>query len=92
MGKWNKVPKEMRICKNCNKDKVEDETHFLLQCSKYEHLRQVAMGYIFENEDLNLNNKSEIKTLKDFFSNGSLTSLNILGQFIKDAFNSRESK
>ena len=50
------------------------------------------MGYIFENEDLNLNNKSEIKTLKDFFSNGSLTSLNILGQFIKDAFNSRESK
>ena len=59
---------------------MEDELHFLLECSKYEQFRENAVRTIFEKHKLNLNK---------LFKNGSLTSLNILGKFINQE---RENK
>ena len=39
-GRWNKpnkTPRENRKCKNCNI--LEDEYHFLFECTRYNHLR-----------------------------------------------------
>ena len=35
-GRFNNTPVDERICKLCDQNVVEDETHFILHCSKYE--------------------------------------------------------
>ena len=35
-----KMPREQRICKLCVMNKVEDETHFLVECEAYQNRRK----------------------------------------------------
>ena len=39
-GRWRGVPKEQRLCKVCECNEIEDEIHFLMECSAYRGLRQ----------------------------------------------------
>jgi len=34
-GRWNKIPRNQRICKNCILNKIEDENHLLFECQMY---------------------------------------------------------
>ena len=34
-GRYNKIPRDNILCKNCSPKKIEDEVHFLLTCPKY---------------------------------------------------------
>jgi hypothetical protein len=38
-GRFSSTPLEERTCEICNQNVVEDETHFLFNCEKYNHLR-----------------------------------------------------
>ena len=38
-GRYDNTPREQRLCKSCNMNKIEDEFHFLLVCPKYRDLR-----------------------------------------------------
>ena len=38
-GRWKRIPRDSRICSQCEDKQVEDELHFLLKCSKYNNLR-----------------------------------------------------
>ena len=40
-GRYLNIPKHERICTACNSGEVEDNKHFLLNCSLYMPLRQV---------------------------------------------------
>jgi hypothetical protein len=31
-GRYTKIPRNERICKNCTNQEIEDETHFLTKC------------------------------------------------------------
>lgn len=42
-GRYDSTPREQRICKSCNMNKIEDEYHFLLVCPNY---RQLRMKYL----------------------------------------------
>ena len=42
------MPRESRLCPLCKSDQVENETHFLLQCSKYSLQRQTFLNRINE--------------------------------------------
>jgi len=44
-GRWTGTKVEDRICSHCNLNKIEDEEHFLTECTKYNHLRQ----HLYEN-------------------------------------------
>ena len=49
-GRHQNIPREERICENCALNKIEDEKHFLLECSKYsslrsQHLDKLTNGY-----------------------------------------------
>ena len=35
VGRYRNIPLENRLCRACNDDIVEDEIHFLCQCTKY---------------------------------------------------------
>ena len=39
-GRYNKINREQRICKHCNKNEIDDEEHFFLSCSKNEPIRK----------------------------------------------------
>ena len=38
-GRWRGTPKELRLCKQCTMNVIEDLEHFLLVCPKYSTLR-----------------------------------------------------
>ena len=56
-----KTPVNNRLCMYCNNDKVEDETHFLVDCEFYSDLRnevfRKAITYNSNFNDLSLTNK-----------------------------------
>ena len=35
-----KTPAELRVCRQCNSNMVEDEVHFLMECARHESLRE----------------------------------------------------
>jgi hypothetical protein len=34
-GRFNNINRNERFCFNCNKNSIEDEYHFILECSRY---------------------------------------------------------
>ena len=38
-GKWNRTPKEQRLCKQCNQGEEETIFHFIFDCHKYKDIR-----------------------------------------------------
>ena len=48
LGRWakpNKIPLDNRKCRSC--DVLEDEFHFILQCSRYQDLREIYIKRYF---------------------------------------------
>ena len=39
-GRFNNINRNERFCFNCNKNSIEDEYHFILECSRYDDLRR----------------------------------------------------
>ena len=90
-GRWTNIERENRLCKQCTENKIEDEIHFLFQCTKYTAERQKTFETIKTKTNIDLsNNETKIENLKLLFASGSLSSLNTLGKFIKDSFSKRE--
>ena len=54
-GRYGKIPLEERICPLCSGNKIEDETHLLLDCQRYSSMRDIFLSkietklMIFEN-------------------------------------------
>ena len=38
-GRYDKIPRDERLCSLCNCNKIEDETHFLLDCPSFSSIR-----------------------------------------------------
>ena len=45
-GRHPYIPIEMRLCQLCDKNKIEDEEHFLMECEVYSEERTVAFDNI----------------------------------------------
>ena len=52
--KQHKAKREEIICKFCDLNEVEDEFHFLLQCSNYMGLGKELIDYIMSTENIDL--------------------------------------
>ena len=48
-GRYRNVSKDQRLCSFCNKNAVEDELHFLLECCHYNKYREVFIETISKN-------------------------------------------
>ena len=42
-GRYNKVPKEHRLCKFCQMNKIKREEHFILECPAYKEQRSLLL-------------------------------------------------
>ena len=49
-NKGASIPVEERLCLVCKRNCVEDEKHFLIDCTEYESLRQQLYFHISEND------------------------------------------
>ena len=88
--KWFKAKKEERICKYCDLNEVEDETHFLLQCRNYKDCRKGLIDYLMSTENINLTFGNKLEKLKLLFVSCSRGLLNALGKFVLKAYKKRE--
>ena len=46
-GRYDNVPQDQRLCKSCNRNRIEDEFHFLLVCPKNRELRKTYFKTYF---------------------------------------------
>ena len=63
-GKWYKINKEKRLSTICNLNAIEDEFHFLTNCSNYKKLRKSPFKSIQDNEHIDLS-WGNIKKLRE---------------------------
>ena len=84
------MPREFRLCPLCKSNQVENETHFLLQCSKYSLQRQTFLNGI--NEIIpDIERKSISESIK-FFMNSNDYHLNkLVRKFISLCINIRDT-
>ena len=40
-GRYDNIPRDERLCNLCNCNRIEDETHFLLDCPSFSSIRQM---------------------------------------------------
>ena len=45
-GRYDKIPLEERICPLCIGNKIEDETHLLLDCQRYSSMRDIFLSKV----------------------------------------------
>ena len=45
-GRYDKIPLNERICPLCSGNKIEDETHLLLDCQRYSSMRDIFLSKI----------------------------------------------
>ena len=83
-GRYLIIPKHERICTARNSGEVEDEEHFLLNCSLYKPLRQVLCSKLvkFNHQCLNL---------KIILDNHNHYILKLSSNFIEKCLNQRET-
>ena len=74
-GRHKNIPRNERVCKLCTSGQIEDEEHFLLDCSLYNHLR---LKYNFEN----------INEITGLFTGDTL---NTFAKYLKEAFEARDA-
>ena len=71
------------------KKETEDEIHIIFSCNKYDNIRRKAFNDINKVANIKLQIGNKIEKLKRFFGEGSLKALEIFGQFLMRAFESR---
>ena len=67
-GRWTNIERVNRLCKQCTQHNIEDEIHFLFQCTKYRAERQKTFEIIKTKTNIDLSiNETKIENLKLLF-------------------------
>jgi hypothetical protein len=67
-GRWRGIPEEQRICKMCNTQSVESESHFLLHCPTFDTQRREYFDHVQSKTNNlfgNLNDAEKLKVLME---------------------------
>jgi hypothetical protein len=80
-GRYNKINREQRICRQCHLNVIEDEEHFFFHCQKIELRRKEFLTQI-ENLYTKLMGNNHIQNL-DFFFLSSSCRMQLAAPFIQ---------
>ena len=75
--------------KKKKKKEIEDEIHIIFSCNKYDNNQRKAFNDINKVDNIKLQIGNKVEKLKRFFVKGSLKALNLFGQLLIGAFESR---
>jgi len=86
-GRYHKpvIPAEQRLCRLCNSNKVEDESHFILDCNFLQPLRTTLQ------QNLQKYNLNPPYSLQSIMSNTDTKCLFHIGKFLDKAFTLRQN-
>ena len=60
-GTWDNEPRELKICRFCDCDEIEDEDHILLRCQHFDELRRSLIDITNQTESgVYINSASEL--------------------------------
>jgi hypothetical protein len=85
-GRYTQIPVEFRICIFCNDNVVEDENHFLFECSLYSEVRQ-KFWIIFENLSPGFRQKTNDEKIS-LFMNRNL--VKTAGEYVYECYSHRK--
>ena len=97
-GRYQKIPRELRLCEVCTRGEVEDESHFMLDCSLYDDLREEMWSTLerwmgFKREDLSKEKQLNALIGDEFAENEFYDGiLKTAMQYIKQAMKRRQSR
>jgi exonuclease III len=74
-GRYSKIERKHRVCKNCEINELEDEYHFILVCKKFVNLRSKYIKmYYWKNPS--------VYKLVQLFNSKNIKTLNNLGKYL----------
>ena len=82
-GRYHSIPRHERICKNCTRNVVEDEIHFLIQCDKFSQEREKLLKLVYSK----VNKFSDLSEKEKFYWILNCEDdkvLNALGKFLHE--------
>ena len=80
-GRRKNVPKEKRMCNQCNNNIIEDELHFMFDCTAYIMERHSFLN-MCSGSISNIYNMSHLQKLKSILNSSNSILLNQFGMFI----------
>ena len=87
VGRWNKITRDERICMTSELGKIENETHFSFECSKYTQKRIIMYNFIKEKLGIDMRKEHEqLNNLWFLFITGELSTANVLGKYMYECF------
>ena len=78
------IPPAERICRNCNRNEIEDEMHFILDCPAYGIPRENLLDLI-KTDNVNFTSYNPKQKFIWIMSNENLDHLKALGKYITQA-------
>ena len=85
-----RIPPELRTCKYCDLDKTEDEIHFVIECKKYDELRQTFFRNINTKYAYFADMQKELQFIW-LLGHKEYEIINSLGHFLNECFKLREN-
>ena len=91
LGRWNKITRDERICRSCELGKVENETNFLFEYSKYTQKRIIMYNFIKEKLGIGMRKEHEqLNNLRFLFITGELSTANAFGKYMYGCLQERQ--
>ena len=89
-GRYQQIPQEERMCKNCDSGSVENEFHFAFECQKYQNLRENSNNILKNIFQMELTANSEQDLLTHVMVNNDQVLANHFSNFISKCFTVRD--
>ena len=86
-GRWRGIPVDQRLCKLCNTQSVESESHFLFSCPVYDQLRDEHFERV-RSMLINFNNFNEADKLKALMQPEFVAGT---ARLVSDMYNARQN-
>ena len=84
-GRYKNIPRNERLCKNCNQNAIEDESHFLIKCDKFNEERKDIFSQLNSKVQLqNLHQLSDEQKLFFILNCEDHEILNSVGKFLHE--------
>ena len=90
IGRYKNIERENRLCEQCNMKKIETEEYFLLECTAYNHPREIVSTELYSKLGVDLT-KQGVEAVKIIFLQDNISIINTFAKFVKQCWHIRDT-